>query len=224
MVWILNYLVNRKHEMKLNLQRIALSGMALAALITSVTGCAPLVIGGAVMAGSMVITDRRTTGSQLEDEGIEMRSATTLHKHFGEKVHINITSYNRQVLLTGEVPTEQDRLEAEQLARKIVNVTKVVNELAVMPLSALSLRTSDSYITAKVKTTALNAKNIPTNAFKVVTERGIVYLMGRVTQDEALRLTEITRGVGGVKKVVRIFEVINESELRVKPVATVPAS
>jgi osmotically-inducible protein OsmY len=132
----------------------------------------------------------------------------------GERVHINVTSYNRQVLLTGEVTAEKDRQSALQLVERIENVKSVVNELSVMPLSNLSERSNDLLITAKVKASYVDSKDLFASAFKVVVERGVVYLMGRVTQREANSATEKTRNVNGVNKVVRLFEIISEEELR----------
>ena len=137
-----------------------------------------------------------------------------LRDAMGEKGHINVTSYNRQVLLTGEVPTAGDRQAVEQVVARVENVRSVVNELVVAPNSTLSQRSNDSIITGKIKAGMVDAKDLQANAFKVVTERGAVYLMGRVTQRESTRATEVARGVSGVAKVVRVFEYITEDELK----------
>jgi osmotically-inducible protein OsmY len=176
-------------------------------------GCAPLVVGGAVMTG-VVATDRRTAGSQLEDEAIELKVASAINKELGERVHLNVTSYNRRVLLTGEVRSEAERERATLLARSQDNVKDVVNDLAIGAPSSLSQRTKDTVTSGQVKAAFLDAKDLQSNAVKVVTERGIVYLMGRVTPREAQRATDITRGIGGVVKVVRVFEEISEDELK----------
>ena len=183
------------------------------ALVMGLGACAPLVVGSFV-GGAMVATDRRTSGTQLEDEGIELRSANRIREMVGDRVHVNITSYNRQVLLTGEVPNDRDRQYLAKLISEVDNVRSVVNELAVMPKSSLSDRSADALITGKIKASMLDSKDIFASAYKVVTERGNVYLMGRVTQREANRATDIARTVGGVKKVVRVFEVISEEELK----------
>jgi osmotically-inducible protein OsmY len=162
----------------------------------------------------MVTVDRRTSGAQLEDEGIELRGASRLRDAFGDRAHINITSYNRQVLLTGEVPNDQGKQSAEQIVSRVDNVKGIVNELAVMPASSLAQRSSDALITGKVKASIVDDKQLFIGAFKIVTERGVVYLMGRVTAREADRATQIARGVGGVQKVVRLFELISDAELR----------
>jgi osmotically-inducible protein OsmY len=178
------------------------------------SGCLPLVVGGAVVGGSLVATDRRTSGAQLEDEGIELRSVNRLRDAFLERVHINATSYNRQVLLTGEVPSEADKARAQEIVSRVENVRSIVNELAVLGNSTLTSRSSDSLVTGRVKAAFVDAKDLYANAFKVVTERGTTHLMGRVTQREATRATEIARTTPGVQRVVRVFEIISEEELQ----------
>jgi osmotically-inducible protein OsmY len=189
-------------------------------LSLGVSACAPLVVGG-MFGGAMVATDRRTTGIQLEDEGIEQRCAAAREENFGNKEHINFTSYNRQVLITGEVSSEKVRQEMEQLVGKVQNVRLVVNELAIGPASTFGSRSSDSVLVAKVKASLVDSEDLFSNVFKVVAERGNVYLMGRVTDREAKRATEVVRGVSGVKRVVRVFEYLTEDELRaMQPKAT----
>ncbi|WP_249661522.1 BON domain-containing protein [Variovorax sp. PCZ-1] len=178
------------------------------------SGCLPLVVGGAVVGGTLVATDRRTSGAQLEDEGIELRSANRLREAFLERVHINATSYNRQVLLTGEVPTEADKVRAQEIVSRVENVRSIVNELAVLGNSTLTARSSDALVTGRVKASFVDAKDLYANAFKVITERGTTYLMGRVSQREADRATEIARTSPGVQRVVRVLEIISEEELQ----------
>jgi osmotically-inducible protein OsmY len=168
-------------------------------------------------------TDRRTSGAQVEDQGIELRAASRIRENLGDRVHVNITSYNRQVLLTGEVPNAQDRQLVEQVVARVENVRAVVNELAVLGSSTLTQRSSDTLVTGKVKAGLLDAKDLFANAFKVVTERGTTYLMGRVTQREADRATDIARRTGGVQKVVRVLEIISEDELKNLLPAAAPA-
>ena len=203
--------------MKIATQRL-LTAMTLSACLgAGLSACAPIIMGGAVMGGLMA-TDRRTSGMQVEDEGIELRAGNGIRSQLGERGHVNVTSYNRQVLLTGEVLNAQDKQAVEQLVSKVENVRSIVNELGVLENTTLSQRTSDTLVTGKVKATMLDAKDLFANAFKVVTERGTVYLMGRVTQREANRATELTRGIEGVKKVVRVMEIISEEELqRIQP-------
>jgi osmotically-inducible protein OsmY len=182
-------------------------------LTTGLSACAPLMFGG-VIGGAMVASDRRTTGVQVEDETIEQRASSAMRENFGTKEHISITSYNRQVLITGEVSTELTKTQVDQLVRKVENVRGVVNELAVGPTSSAGDRTNDALLVAKVKASMVDTEDVFANVYKVVAERGTVYLMGRVTQREAQRATEVVRGVGGVKRVVRVFEYLTEDELR----------
>jgi osmotically-inducible protein OsmY len=199
--------------MKFKTQKL-LTMLTLAACTAGgLSACAPIMIGGAVM-GSLMATDRRTAGTQIEDEGIELRASSRIGENLGDRVHVNITSYNRQVLLTGEVPTAQDKQLVEQVVARVENVRTIVNELGVLGHSTLTQRSSDALVTGKVKAGLVDAKGMYANAFKVVTERGTTYLMGRVTQREADRATEIARSTGGVQKVVRLLEIISEEELR----------
>ena len=177
------------------------------------SACAPAMFGG-VIGTAMVASDRRTSGAQVDDEAIEIRGASAMRENFGSNSRINITGYNRQVLLTGEVANDQQRLQAEQLVSKLPNVRSIINELAVGPASSLSERSSDALITARVKAAMVDSEDVFANVYKVVTERGTVYLMGRVTQREAQRATEVARSVGGVKRVVRVFEYLTEEDLR----------
>jgi osmotically-inducible protein OsmY len=193
--------------------RSLLATALIAAAAATLSACVPLVVGGAAMS-AMVAVDRRTTGAQLEDEGIELRGASRLREAFGDRAHINITSYNRQVLLTGEVLTEAAKQQAEQIISRVENVRTIVNELGVMGTTTLVQRSGDVLITGKVKATLVDAKDLYAGAFKVVTERGTVFLMGRVTPLEADRATGIARRVDGVQRVVRIFDLIGEDEMR----------
>lgn len=174
--------------------------------------CAPLLLGGAVATG-VTVADRRTTGAQLDDSRIESRTAARITDQIGDKGHVNVTSYNRQVLLTGEVASDADKAAAEQAAGRIENVRAVVNELAVLANSSLSQRSSDVLVTSRVKGNLIDAKDLNSSAFKVVTERGTVYLLGRVTLREADRATDLARRTAGVLKVVRLFEIITEEDL-----------
>jgi osmotically-inducible protein OsmY len=198
--------------MKRQLQTVVYGAVLLGSLV-SLSACAPLILGGAVMTG-VVATDRRTTGTQVEDESIEIKVASAVRKEMGERVHLNATSYNRQVLLTGEVSNAADKERAEKLAQSQENVKAVVNDLVVMPVSTLTQRSKDTVTTGRVKAAFVDAKDLQVGAFKVVTERGIVYLMGRVTPREAKRATDIARTMSGVTKVVRVFEEIPEQELQ----------
>ena len=194
-------------------RRVVDTALAAATLAAALSACAPLIVGGAVVGGVMAV-DRRTAGTQIEDEGIELRAANRIREALGDRVHVNVTSYNRQALLTGEVATAQDRQAVEQMVSQVENVRSVVNDLAVMPPSTLSQRSTDTFITGKVRASLVDAQDISANSFKVVTERNTVYLMGRVSQREANRATDIARGVTDVRKVVRVFEIVSEEELR----------
>lgn len=186
-------------------------------LLTLVLGaglsaCAPLLVGGAVT-GAFVATDRRTSGAQLEDQGIELRASNRLREQLGNRGSVSVTSFNRQVLLTGEVNTEQDKVQAERTVTAVENVRGVANELDVAPKASFTQMSTDTVTTGLVKAAMLDARDIIGSAFKVVTVRGTVYLMGRVTQREADRATDITRNVTGVNRVVRVLEIISEAEL-----------
>jgi len=177
------------------------------------SACAPLLLGGAVATGVMA-TDRRTTGSQVEDEGLEIKVAMAIRQELGDSVHLNVTSFNKRVLLSGEVRTQALKERAEKLAQSQENVVDIINDLAVTLPSSLSQRSKDIIITGQVKAAFLDAKDLQVNTIKVLTERGIVYLMGRVTAREAKRATDVARGINGVSKVVRVFEEISEAELQ----------
>ncbi len=177
------------------------------------SACAPVMLAG--FAGTaMVASDRRTSGAQLEDETIELRGSARIRDALGERAHVNINSYNRQVLLSGEVATERDKQIVEGLLEKLENVKAVVNELSIMQPASLSSRSNDLLLSAKVKAALVDSRDLFANAFKVVTERGTVYVMGRVTQREATSATNVIRNVNGVNKVVRLIEIISEEELR----------
>jgi osmotically-inducible protein OsmY len=208
---------------KMFVHRMAAVTLGTAVLGGVLSACAPLMIGGAVTT-AMVAVDRRTSGAQLEDQGIELRGANRLRDVVGDRVNVSITSYNRQVLLTGEVGNERDKALVEQTVAGVENVRSIVNELAVMGSPSLTQRSADTLITGRVKAAMLDASDVPATAFKVVTNRGTVYLMGIVTQREAERATEITRNTSGVQRVVRALEIISEEELaRLRPNDKAPA-
>lgn len=194
--------------------RPVVAALAAATLAAGLSACAPLVVGGAMVGGVMVALDRRTSGAQVEDQAIELKAINRIKEVAGDRVHVNATSFNRMVLLTGEVPTEEDKQAIELAVSRIENVRSIVNELAVMEKSSLASRSSDVILAGKVKATLVDARDIQANAFKVVTERGIVYLMGIVTEREGNRAAEVARSVSGVQKVVKVFETITEEELK----------
>lgn len=194
--------------------RIAQSVLAAALVAGTLAGCVPLVIGGAAAGGALLATDRRTSGAQLEDESIEVRALARIRSSaVSERVHVNITSYNRQVLITGEAPNAQDKQTVEQIVRGVENVNSVVNELTSNTFSSFAQRSRDALTSGRIKASILDSKDLFLNAFKVFTENGTVYLMGRVTLREADRATKIARETTDVQKVVRVFEIISEDEL-----------
>jgi osmotically-inducible protein OsmY len=181
----------------------ALISLALPAL----QGCVPAVATG-VGAGALMIVDRRAGETYLADEAIEIRSFNRISEKFGDKVHINVTSYNMKVLLTGEVPDAGIRDELEKAIAGVTNVKGVTNEVTVGAISSFSARSNDTYITSKVKARFIDANKFQVNHVKVVTEAGTVFLLGLVTRKEAEDAAEIARTTAGVKKVVRVFEYI----------------
>lgn len=197
-----------------SLQRTALALAACAALAAGVSGCVPLVVGGAAAAGvGMVATDRRSSGAQLDDQTIELRGSARIREIANDEMNVSVTSFNRQVLLVGTVGSEADRRRVEDAIQRLENVRSVVNEVVVGPSSTFQERSNDTYITGKVKASLLDAKDIFANSFKIVTERGVVYIMGLATRRETDRATDIARGVSGVRKVVRVVEIVSEAEL-----------
>ena len=178
-------------------------------LATLLAGCAPILVAGAVGGAALVATDRRSTGAQVDDEAIELKISNNVGTGFGDRVHVNVTSFNGIVLLTGEVPTPDLVASIEQIARTTPKVRRVVDELAVIPVTDLNSRTNDTYITSKVKARFVEANKFAPNHVKVVTERQIVYLMGLVTHAEADTAAQIAATTSGVTRVVKLFEYID---------------
>jgi osmotically-inducible protein OsmY len=192
-------------------KRVIQIGLGVALVASTLSACAPLLVAGA--AGSvMVASDRRTAGTQLEDETIELRAKAAIRDQMGTRVRVDVTAYNRQVLLTGEVGNAADKQAAERIVRTVQNVGPVVNDLAIASSPTLREQSADLVITGKVKAAFID-KKVPITAVKVTTERSVVYLMGRVTASEAEQATEAARSVTGVQRVVRIFETISQQEL-----------
>ncbi len=203
-------------------KRLVLTALMALGTAASLSGCFPVVVAGAA-GGALVATDRRSAGIQLVDQEIELKANKALRNSPLEPAHIDVTSYNRRVLLTGEVPTDQDKQLAAQLVSRVENVGSVVNELEVGFNASLTQRSSDSVITGRIKASFVDAKDLSASAFKVVTENGVVYLMGRVTQREADRATDIARSISGVQRVVRIFDIVGEADLLQQEVPQQPA-
>ncbi|MDB5852128.1 MAG: 21 kDa hemolysin precursor [Herminiimonas sp.] len=192
------------------LAAIALCGFT----AVSLQGCFTMAVGGAALMGTFAATDRRTLGAQTEDKSILVKGESHVMNLVGGSGHVNVASFNRKVLLTGEVRDEAMKAAVEREIMSIENVQSVVNELQASPPASLTSRSNDTFITGKVKASFLDAKDVFGNAFKVVTERGTVYLMGMVTQAEGARAADIARGVSGVQKVVKTFDYISDAELQ----------
>lgn len=193
------------------LRCVALAVAAAAAL--SSVGCAPLVVGGAMAGGAMVVADRRSTGIQLEDQAIELRVRDALGKALPkDRANISVTSYNQRVLLTGEVTEAPLKAEAEAIAARSENVRALVNELHVGSLSTLANRNFDTALTSKVLAAMLQASDVPSGAIKVVSERAVVYLMGRVTPAEGEAAARVASRVSGVQRVVKLFDYTSAGE------------
>ena len=199
--------------MKKQIKVSSLTTVLILTCAAALQACAPMVVGGFV-GGTMVVTDRRTSGTQLEDEGIEIKGSSRIKDALNGKVHVNLASYNRQVLITGEASNERDAKYVSEIISQVDNVRSVLNEIQVANVSTFSERSQDVLIQSKVKASLVDSKDIFASAFKVHAERGVIYLMGRVTQREADRAVEVARNVSGVQKVVKVFEIITENELK----------
>jgi len=195
-----------------SLKRALGTAVLCAATVMSLQGCVELLV-GSVVVGSFAASDRRTFGAQTEDKTITFKGESKASAVVGERGHVNVASFNRKVLLTGEVKDQAMKMAVEYEIARIAGVNSIVNELEIAGVSSYSSRSSDSLITSKVVASFVDAKDIFANSFKVVTERGIVYLMGRVTQQEGARAASIAAGVSGVHKVVKVFDYISEDEL-----------
>jgi len=176
------------------------------AAVSVLPACAPVLVGGAVAGGALASVDRRTVGTQVEDQSIELKSAARVRELTGEQAHVNVTSYNRIVLLSGEVPDDKSRTEAARVAAQVEGVRQVVNELVVADPTSLASRSVDTYITSAVKTRFIEARKFQANHVKVVTENRVVFLMGLVTSAEAADATAIAARTTDVRKVVQVFE------------------
>jgi osmotically-inducible protein OsmY len=202
------YMVNR-----LRIANSVAAVVLVAGLAASLQGCVGLVVGGAAV-GAMAATDRRTVGTQTEDKEIALKANTRLHDVVGDAGHVDVLSYDRKVLLTGEVKDAQMKEAAASEVRKIEGVQDVMDELEIGDVSSYKTRSSDAYITGKVEAAFIGEKQLNSNAIKVTTERGNVYLLGRVTEREGQIAAQVASGVGGVMKVVKMFEYISDDELK----------
>jgi osmotically-inducible protein OsmY len=188
----------------------------LLAAVLGLQGCPAIIAGGGIAAVTS-LEDRRTTGTQLDDSGIESRAASRISERLGEKAHVNVTAFNRAVLLTGEAWDEAVRAEVEKIVAAVPNVRSVTNEVQVAGASSATSRANDTAITAKVKGRFVNVKDLNPLHVKVVTEAGVVYLLGIVTETEAETSTELARTTGGVRKVVKVFEYCKSTDDICKP-------
>jgi osmotically-inducible protein OsmY len=187
------------------------------AAAAALQACVPVVIGAGGAAAYSSLEDRRTTGIQIDDESIEVRASNRISDRFGARVHVNVTSYNRIVLLTGEVPDDATRIEAEKIVRAVPNVREVTNDLQIAGISSYASRTNDTYLTTKVRGRLLDTQRVSSVHLKVVTEAGAVYLMGLVTEPEAEEAVDIARNTGGVRKVVKVFEYCKATDELCRP-------
>ncbi len=185
------------------------AALVAATLASAITGCAPVIVAAGVGATAMVATDRRSAGAQVDDQSIELKIVTAAGSSYGDSIHVNVTSYNGVVLLTGEVPSTAVRDDIVKVAKTTDRVKGVENQLVIGPLADLSGRTNDSYITSKVKARFVESDKLSTLNVKVVTERSTVYLMGIVTRDEGKAAGEIAATTSGVARVVKLFEYTN---------------
>ena len=183
------------------------------ALLPMLQGCVPVVAAG-VTTGVLATFDRRSLGTQTEDETIEWKASSHVSEKLGDKAHINYTSYNRKVLLTGEVPSAEIKAEVERIVTGVSNVQGIYNELAVGNVTAFSARSNDSYITSKVKGRFIDANRFNVVHVKVVTEAGAVFLLGFVTQREADSAIELARTTAGVRKVINVMEIVSDAKAK----------
>lgn len=194
-------------------QRALLAGLGLAGAI-ALSGCGLLVVGGTAATTATVATDRRTAGEQVEDQTIELKIGAEMRKLFpDDNARVNAASYAGLVLLTGDVPNEQGKQQAENAAKQVEKVKKVVNELRVGEVTPISVRTNDTWLTSKVKSTLINTKGVPTRTIIVTTERGVVYLLGKVTAEEGQMAGTAASGVSGINKVVKLFNIVSAASI-----------
>ena len=194
--------------------RPTLIAITLLCALPLLQACVPAVIVGGTTAGVFSIHDRRTTGTQADDEGTEWKAASRIPAQYKEGTHANFTSFNRMVLITGEVFTEEAKQAIGETTRSIEGVRGIYNELQVAPASSLSSRSNDSFIDSKVKARLVDTKEISAPHIKVVTERGQTYLMGIVSQRESQIAISVARTTQGVRKVINLMEVLPDDEIR----------
>ncbi|HET8598336.1 MAG TPA: BON domain-containing protein [Castellaniella sp.] len=192
--------------------------------LSALSGCGLLVVGGTAATTAAVATDRRTAGEQVDDQTIELRVSSEMNKAFGDTARVSGTSYAGRVLLVGDVPTEADRQKAADIVRTIQKVHEVDNYIRVGDLTPLSVRTNDTWITSKVKSELVTKDNVPFRTIKVTTERGVVYLMGKVTATEGDLAAKVVSGISGVNKVVKLFKIVSRESLVTDPGKPAPVT
>ncbi len=185
---------------------------ALSTAALSLSACAPLIVGGAAATTAVVVTDRRTSGIQLEDQNMAFKAQSQISQKLGDTARVNAMAYGGHLLLTGDVPTEEAKSQATAIAQGIENVKQVINQLNVGPIASFGTRSNDTWLTSKVKTALINTKYVPSGTIALTTDHSVVYLMGKVTQAEGDYAANATADVGGVAKVVKLFETISREE------------
>ncbi|WP_353191876.1 BON domain-containing protein [Pandoraea pnomenusa] len=195
----------------MSFQRVVKPLAAAALIAATLAGCAPIILGGAAT-GALVATDRRSVGAQTEDREIQVKAEANIANNLPDAAHVNVTVFNRRVLLTGEVPNDASKQRAVEIVKQISNVRGIVDEMAIGPASSFGSRSNDAWITSKVKANLINTKEISANVFKVVTERGEVFLMGLVSEEEGRIAANVASRIDGVQKVVKLYEYVKPEE------------
>lgn len=185
---------------------------ALSTAVLSLSACAPLIVGGAAATTAVVVTDRRTSGTQLEDQNMAFKAQSQISQKLGDTARVNAMAYGGHLLLTGDVPSEQAKSQATAIAQSVENVKQVINQLNVGPIASFGTRSNDTWLTSKVKTALINTKYVPSGTIALTTDHSVVYLMGKLTQAEGEYAANATADVGGVAKVVKLFETISRDE------------
>jgi osmotically-inducible protein OsmY len=199
--------------MQLKARRVFLTGAVTVVSSSLLQGCFPVIAGG-MAGGALVIADRRNPGTQAIDRGIQLEAESLIIKTYGDNVHVNVSVFNRRVLLTGEARTDQLKSDVARRVQAMKNVTEVINELVAAPNSTLTARANDTFLTTRIKALYVADQAVPSNSMKIVTEASKVYLMGIVTDAEANKAVDIARQVPGVKQVTKLFDIISEADKR----------
>lgn len=204
-------------------RRLIQLSLAIAGL-GSLAGCGLLLVGGTAATTAVVATDRRSAGEQVDDQTIGLRVSSEMNKVFADTARIHGTSYAGRVLLVGDVPNEADRQRAETIVQTIPKVRKIDNYIRVGDITPISVRTNDTWITSKVKSQLIQTKDVPSRTIVITTERGVVYLMGKVTDEEGQRAAIVASSIDGVNKVVKLFQIVSQASIMAEPGATAPST